>query len=1269
MRKIWLKDALRNIGKRIVSWLSIVTIVFIGTTLILGLYFGSATVTKAGNAYITGQNFKDFDISSNIGIKEDEIERVKNLEHINDAEGQISVAGIATKGENSTGITLISITDRISVPTVTQGALPSAPDECAVSYSALGKLGAKTGDEIEINISATRFEGILSNNRFRITGVASHPDYMVNIDTDYIVIPLSCFDTSGLSFDYSNILVDADITGNTFKSAYKSLSGKIKEVLESEADSMLEVRSVSLNEELDKEYENAEHRVDEELEKGKSELDEATAQYNDTLADAKKQIEDGEKKLNELRAQGEEELAEAERKIEEGEKEYNTLSEDGEKQLADAKKQMEEELAKAKEELAEGYKELEQGEKTLNEKEAEYSEGERKLAQGKEELDKGLELYESALSQINGKVNALRIDQMIGILKKISSTLSQTRDMIDPADTEIIEITEALPENKDIEVLSGDIEVERKTWDDLTIESGEDPVDDVTKDDTPELLNDELITDELTEPDDDIILSDPISSKIEELIYRLENCKGKDTVSRCYAVLDIYDELTRTINREKLKEFEDVVRISDFRTLLAKIEDGEKQLEDYRNKYELGKEQLNEARKKLDEGWSTYKEGKKQLEDAQAEFDSKEAEAQKQLEDARKEFEEKKADGARKLADARAQLEEKTKEGEATLKELEDELKKAKDEYAAGKADGKNKLADANRKYEDAKKESGEKLSELKTQLDEVRNSPLNSIVQTRDVNFPYVQTKSFISSLEGFFGAFTPLYASIIAIVCFFTMTIIIEEQKAQIGTCKAFGMYESEIMRKYLVFGVSAALIGALTGIGGAFVIERFLINTMKNNLAFPLDNTGHNIFMIILLPSLEVMITVIAVLWSCHRYIRCSAVGLISGNEPVARYRKKAGRSLSKSIYLNLIINNLFTDIGREIVSVVTIVMCVFLVGFGIDIKLAYEGALARQMHNIWQFDLTLTESGTITDEEKEVIKQELAPYDTLYLPITAGVISEGGSQVLTSMICVDDKDEFGRFYVLKDPKGKEINVFDDGVLVTREMEDKNSLSVGSTVSLVSGELTYSEVSVKGIFMLYAGKTMIMTKDYYMKQLGTAPVYNTYYIKINGTGADAAALRNRLAELPGVSSAELTSNLRDRNLAVVSVYNSVVVIVILFSIMLSFMILLNLSNILVAHRMRELLTMRVNGFYNSQVIGYLAREVILTGLLAIVTALAVGMPVTGIIIKNIETDAFMFVRRPFILAWTASVMINVLFSVIINFIAFRKVNKVPLTDINKY
>ncbi|SFP51557.1 putative ABC transport system permease protein [Butyrivibrio proteoclasticus] len=1171
MLKTWLVDALRNIKVRIVSWLSIVTIVFIGTTLILGLYFGSSTVKKASTSYIATQNFKDYDISCSMGIKNDEIDFLKTLDEVNDAEGQISFMGELSLDDKSTGVTVISSTEKISTPTVTTGSLPSSLDECIVSYSAMKKIGAKIGDEIEISIASVRFDGILPNKTYKITGIASHPDYMVNISTDYIVLPLSCFDTSKLSFDYSNILIDANIPEDTFKSAYKKKSAEIKDILESETVSMSANRIVNLHSELDKEYANAQSTSKDELSKAKNELDKGLKTFTDAIETARSTLENGEEELNNIKSAAEKELSEAKSKIRSGEEEYNTMVADGQAQLEQAEKDMEKELNDAKFKLFDAFLSLDAAEKLLKEKEAEYSKGLEKLVEGKEKLDNGYKEYNEAIRQADEKVNDDIIDAAIIILE--------------------------------------------------------------------------------------------LEEDSEETIEKLNNAKGKETLERCGLLIDAYDNAPPHIQ----ELFDDSLDIDDFKADYDKLLKGKYELEEGQKKYDDGVEQLEEARKMLDQGWYDLQKGWQQYEDGKAELAKREPEAKKRLEDAKAEYEQKKAEGAAQLEDAKKTLSSKMSEATETIKGLEEQLQIAKDEYASQKEEGEKSINEATSQYESAKKEADDKLSDLKQQIDTAKATPCTYMVQTRDVNFPYVQTKSYMKAINGFFTAFTPLYAGIIAIVCFFTMTIIIEEQTSQIGTCKAFGMFESEIMRKYIIFGVSAALIGALLGVAGSFTIEKLLINTMKENLAFSLDGTGHNIVMIILLPLMEVLVTTLAVILSCHRYIHCSAVGLISGNEPASKYGKKAGKSFAKGIYLKLIVRNLFTDIGREVVSVVITVICVFIVGFGIDIKLAYEGALGRQMNDIWQYDLTLTESSSITDEEKAVITKALSEYDTLYLPVSVSVIIDDDSQILTNTICVDDSKEFDRFYILKDEFGKRIEIPDNGVLITKEMEEKNEISKGSSLHMISGNLRYSEVTVSGTFMLYAGKTTIMTSKYYEDNFGSLPTRNTYYIK--APGDKAKELTDTLSKLPGVSTVDLKKNLRDGNMAVVSLYNTVVAIVIIFSIMLTFMILLNLSNILVAHRMRELLTMRVNGFYNSQVIGYLVREVLLTSILSVVIALSLGVPLTGIIIKNLETDAFMFVRSPFVLAWASSVLINALFSVVINTIAFRKINTVPLTSITRY
>ena len=134
----------------------------------MGLYFASSTVRRASLSYIDEQNFRDFDISSSIGIKQEDVDKIKTLPEVKDAEGQITFYGIASFLENNSSVTIVSITKNVSIPTVTFGALPTAPNECAISYSASQKIGAGIGDEISLEVSSARFSDVLPNKTYKI---------------------------------------------------------------------------------------------------------------------------------------------------------------------------------------------------------------------------------------------------------------------------------------------------------------------------------------------------------------------------------------------------------------------------------------------------------------------------------------------------------------------------------------------------------------------------------------------------------------------------------------------------------------------------------------------------------------------------------------------------------------------------------------------------------------------------------------------------------------------------------------------------------------------------------------------------------------------------------------------------------------------------------------------------------------------------------------------------------------------------------------------
>ena len=210
MKEAFFKDMLRNIKKRFVSWLSIVVICFIGVGAILGIHSAAYSTEKYAAKFYSDHNFKDFDLASNFGVHASDIDEIKEVEGIVDAEGVISVSGQASYENTTDNTTIISVTERISVPYAIEGEMPDSPFECAISRELADSLLVAVGDTVSLKISTLRMTGILKEEEFLVTGICGHPDFVACGTENYCVVPVSSFDMSYLSTDYTNIFVDAD---------------------------------------------------------------------------------------------------------------------------------------------------------------------------------------------------------------------------------------------------------------------------------------------------------------------------------------------------------------------------------------------------------------------------------------------------------------------------------------------------------------------------------------------------------------------------------------------------------------------------------------------------------------------------------------------------------------------------------------------------------------------------------------------------------------------------------------------------------------------------------------------------------------------------------------------------------------------------------------------------------------------------------------------------------------------------------------------------
>ena len=132
MKKTQIKDALRNIKKQYVSFLSIIVIAVLGVAAFLGIVYGVGAIRNIGSDYYNRVNFRDIEAVSTLLFEKEDLEKIRQTEGVADAEAIWTANVKAVSGEERRDACAVSMTERINLPDVVEGSLPSDKTECAV---------------------------------------------------------------------------------------------------------------------------------------------------------------------------------------------------------------------------------------------------------------------------------------------------------------------------------------------------------------------------------------------------------------------------------------------------------------------------------------------------------------------------------------------------------------------------------------------------------------------------------------------------------------------------------------------------------------------------------------------------------------------------------------------------------------------------------------------------------------------------------------------------------------------------------------------------------------------------------------------------------------------------------------------------------------------------------------------------------------------------------------------------------------------------------
>lgn len=641
---------------------------------------------------------------------------------------------------------------------------------------------------------------------------------------------------------------------------------------------------------------------------------------------------------------------------------------------------------------------------------------------------------------------------------------------------------------------------------------------------------------------------------------------------------------------------------------------------------------------------------KQQLDDAKAELDSGYAQVnagQAELDKAREQLK----NAPQQIAQGKAQYEKAKKQMEESFAQAEQELK-----------DGKKQLDSAKAQLDYAKSQ----LDRAEKQIKNMDHA--DTYVLGRDTNIGYVCFNSDTDVVQSVAGVFPVFFFLVAALVCLTTMTRMIDDQRTQIGIMKALGYSSSSIMLKYMIYSGSATLLGSVFGIAiGAFAFPAIVwfgysIIYSFSSLCFTMDWTlalgmiGAN------------LLVMLFVTWCCCvKELKCAPSDLIRPKAPDAGKRillERIGFIWNRLSFMQKVsARNIFRYKKRIFMMLLGIGGCTALVLTALGLNDTIQGVVDEQYKNIVLYDYELSLAYDMNAEEQKIFLDDCGDSvaDSIFLyRSSADVQANGITKSVT--LTASDGEGMSRFMNFESDGEKLSYPGVNEALINCNLARMMDINIGDELKLTTADMETLTVKVSGLFDNYVDNLVFINLDTCADQWGRTPELKAALLNAP-EGVDINECAEKIAEVDGVRTMQLSVNSRDRINNMMSSLLFVVAMIILCAGLLAFIVLYNLTNINISERIREIATIKVLGFYPHEAASYVFREnLVLTGMGALF-GLALGVVFHAFVMDAIKVDMMYF--KPIIspLSFAFAIVLTFVFAIVVNAIMRRRIDNIDM------
>ena len=619
--------------------------------------------------------------------------------------------------------------------------------------------------------------------------------------------------------------------------------------------------------------------------------------------------------------------------------------------------------------------------------------------------------------------------------------------------------------------------------------------------------------------------------------------------------------------------------------------------------YDAGKAAYEQGVAAYNEGLATYYESLGDWQEGAAELERQTGEYEQ---------------GTAKLAQASEELANKEAEYESGLAAYKD----AEPNVQAQIADGEASVADARAT-----------LTKLETPVYDVcnrRETPGSQGYKTYD------SISEIVDSLANIFPYFLYLVA---ALVVSTTMTRMVDEERIGAGTLKALGYDDADVLKKFVSYGVAAALVGTTIGvILGHTLLPLIVYNTYRHGFTLPPIELGVRWDVSVACLALALGTVVLPAYLVAKRELAERPAALLLPKPPAAGSKillERIGFIWRRLSFMRKVTaRNLFRYKKRSLMTIAGVAGAVCLIFAGFAVQHSIGGIATKQFGGIIGYDLIVAQNSHVDDDEQPAI-DDLMNSDAVashaavtYESLTKQAGSKNDEQSITLLV-PDDDDALTTYLHLRNRTTEDtLTLSDDGAVISERLAELTGTNVGDTLTFRDANNVERSVTISGVCEMYVNHFMFMSRAAYEKVFATDAATNASVVTLrDGSLENTEDMAARFMALSGVEgvvqSTQLISVIDD----IVTSLDTIMGVLIVVATLLAIVIIYNLVTINVSERIRELSTVKVLGFYDGEVSMYIYRETIVLSCIAIPAGWLFGRFLQLYIITAVPPEGVMF------------------------------------------